>query len=378
MIKVLQVGKFYPPDTGGIESTIYEITEGLNKRGMVCDVLCSNNKNNYSEEFIQKDTYSYKVFRVKSLGKKFSTSIAPQMITKLREIIKYYDIIHIHHPDPMAALALFLSNHKKKKVFLHWHSDIVKQRFLLPFYLPLLRWLQKRADIIIATTEKYIQESEQLKDFKEKCIAIPLGVNKSNFLIDQKKINEIKKKYKNKKIIFSLGRFVYYKGFEYLIEASKYLPYDYVVLIGGDGPLKDKYLDIISKNKLSEKVYLLGKISQEDLGNYYSACNIFCLPSITKSEAFGLVIVEAMSFGKPIIATKIKGSGVDWVNQHKLTGINIEVKSSKAIAEAIVHVLENKSIYEFYSRNALERYHNEFTTDKMVERIFKLFYRMIE
>jgi len=377
-MKILQLGKFYPPDVGGIETAIYNITEELNKRGIKCDVLCSNSKRGYKKEIIDRGSYKYIVYRTKSYGKIASTSITPQMIFKLKEIIDNYDIIHLHHPDPMANFALFLVNPKKQKIVIHWHSDIIKQKFALKFYRPLLNWMLKKADVIIGTSPKYIKESEQLKDFKNKCIAIPLGIKKEDLKVDKEKIKEIKKKFENKKIIFSLGRFIYYKGFEYLIESSKYLPDNYVIIIGGDGELRKKYEKLIMNNNLLNKVFLIGKIPQTHLGSYYKACDLFCLPSIEKSEAFGLVIVEAMSFGKPVVATNIKGSGVSWVNQNGVTGLNVEPKNSKALADAIRFICENPEIYIKMSKNALKRFEEKFTIEKEILKILKIYNKLLE
>jgi len=377
-MKILQFGKFYPPDIGGIETAIYNITEELNKRGIKCDVLCSNSKYEYKKEIIDRGSYKYIVYRTKSYGKIASTSITPQMIFKLKEIIDNYDIIHLHHPDPMANFALFLVNPKKQKIVIHWHSDIIRQRFALKFYRPLLNWMLKKADVIIGSSTKYIEESEQLKKFKNKCAPIPYGIKKENLKVDKEKIKEIKKKFENKKIIFSLGRFIYYKGFEYLIESSKYLPDNYVIVIGGDGELRKKYEKLIMNNNLLNKVFLIGKIPQTHLGSYYKACDLFCLPSIEKSEAFGLVIVEAMSFGKPVVATNIKGSGVNWVNQNGVTGLNVEPKNPKALADAIRFICENPEIYIKMSKNALKRFKEEFTIEKEILRILEIYNKLLE
>ena len=377
-MKILQFGKFYPPDVGGIETAIYNITEELNKKGIKCDVLCSNSKREYKKEIIDRGSYKYIVYRTKSYGKIASTSITPQMIFKLKEIIDNYDIIHLHHPDPMANFALFLVNPKKQKIVIHWHSDIIRQKFALKFYRPLLNWMLKKADVIIGSSTKYIEESEQLKKFKNKCVPIPYGIKKENLKINEEKIKEIKKKFENKKIIFSLGRFIYYKGFEYLIESSKYLPDDYVIVIGGEGKLKEKYEKLIMNNNLLNKVFLIGKIPQTHLGSYYKACDLFCLPSIEKSEAFGLVIVEAMSFGKPVVATNIKGSGVSWVNQNGVTGLNVEPKNPKALADAIRFICENPEIYIKMSKNALKRFEEEFTVEKEILKILKIYNKLLE
>lgn len=368
-MKILQLGKFYPPDTGGMETALYNITEELNQRGIQCDVLCANKEKEYRNDLLN----GYKVIRTSSYGIVASTSISPQMIRELKKIITNYDILHIHHPNPTANLALFMANPKKQKVVIHWHSDIIKQELELRFYKPLLIWMLKKADVIIGTSQKYIDESLQLKDFKNKCVPIPIGIKKNDIGVDENKFEEIKVRFKNKKIIFSLGRFIYYKGFEYLIESAKYLPDNYVILLGGDGELKEKYEQIIRENGLSENVFLVGKIDQKDLGSYYEACDLFCLPSIAKSEAFGLVMVEAMSFGKPIVATKIKGSGTDWVNHNEITGLNVEPKNPEQLAKAFKTILENQEIYSKFSKNAFQRYLNEFTIETEIEKLIKVY-----
>lgn len=368
-MKILQLGKFYPPDSGGMETALYNITEELNRKGIRCDVICANKEKKH-----RNDSFNgYKVVRTSSYGTVASTSISPQMIGELRKNIANYDILHIHHPNPMANLALFMANPKKQKVVIHWHSDIIKQELELRFYKPLLIWMLKKADVIIGTSQKYIDESLQLKDFKNKCVPIPIGIKKEDISIDENKFKEIRERFKNKKIIFSLGRFIYYKGFEYLIESAKYLPDNYVILLGGDGELKEKYEQIIRENGLSEKVFLVGKIDQKDLGSYYEACDLFCLPSIAKSEAFGLVMVEAMSFGKPIVATKIKGSGTDWVNHNEITGLNVEPKNPEQLANAFKTILENQEIYSKFSKNAFQRYLNEFTIETEIEKLIKVY-----
>ena len=372
-MRILQLGKFYPPDIGGIETVMFDITEELNKRGIKCDVLCSNNKNEYKEEVLN----NYKIYRAISYGRLSSTSIAPQMIFKLKEIINRYDIIHIHHPDPMANLALFIANPKKQKIIVHWHSDIIKQKIFLHFYKPFLYLLLQKADAIIATTSDYIEGSAFLSEFKNKVKTIPIGINLNNLKCAEQNVNELKEKYKSKKIIFSLGRFIYYKGFQYLIKAAKYLDDNYVILIGGDGKLKDGFLNLIKIENLYNKVKLLGKIPEDKLSSYYKACDIFCLPSIERSEAFGLVMVEAMSFGKPIVSTVIPYSGVSWVNRDNYTGLNVEPKNPVALADSFKAILENNKSYQKFSLNAIKRFNEEFTIEKEVSRFIELYTNLL-
>lgn len=163
-----------------------------------------------------------------------------------------------------------------------------------------------------------------------------------------------------------MGRLVEYKGYKYLIESAKNLSDDYVILIGGDGPLKKTLQDQIEKNNLQQKVHLLGYISNEDKYAYLGACSLFCLSSIQKSEAFAIVQIEAMSCAKPIVATNIKGSGVPWVNAHGESGINVPVKNSNAITEAIVKLCENDTTYLEYCNRAKARFERLFTEKEMI------------
>lgn len=374
-MKVLQLGRFFPPSTGGIETVMYDITEVLNAyEDVLCDVLCSSKNYTYEENIYDK----YKVIRTKSYGVYFSTSITPQMIFKLKEIIKEYDILHIHLPDPMANIVLMLVDSSKQKIILHWHSDIVRQKYLLKVYEPFQDWMMRKADKIIATTPKYIDESKYLQKYKDKCISIPIGIDKNKLSSDVHEVNRIREKYKNKRIIFSLGRLVYYKGFEYLIDAAKYLSEDYMILIGGSGPLYTKLDSKIKLLKLENNVKLLGRVDDNELGNYYAACDIYCLSSVVKSEAFAIVQIEAMRFSKPIVSTKIEGSGVDWVNKDNESGINVSSKNGKELANAIEKIISDQKLYKKYSQGAKNRFEEHFKREIMVENIYKLYSEILK
>ncbi len=378
-IKILQLGKFFPPDLGGIESVMQDITVGLNERGIACDVLCANSKAQYKEDILPCGA---KIMRCASFGKIASTAIAPQMIFKLREIIVNYDIIHIHLPDPMANLALFCANHKGKKIIIHWHSDIIKQKFLLKFYAPLQTWLLKRADSIIATTQQYADFSPTLKPFREKIVAIPIGIDS---LLQSLKIAESSKSQsaksaesrRDKKTIFTLGRLVKYKGFEYLVESVRYLP-DFTLYIAGSGAelanlkAQIKALSAVDST-IENRVFLLGKVDEHTKRAHLNNDSIFVLPSITRNEAFGVVQLEAMSAKMPIIATDIKGSGVSFVNLHNESGLIVPPRDAKAIASAILRVMAD---YPRFSDGAYRRYLAHFTKDKMIDKIIDLYDRI--
>ena len=292
------------------------------------------------------------------------------MIFTLRKECGRYDIIHIHHPDPMACLALFLSGYKGR-VILHWHSDILKQKLLLRLYRPLQRWLLRRAETIVGTTPVYIAGSPFLKQYRHKSVCLPIGVDRMQ--PDSNAVAAVRSRYPGKKIVFSLGRLVPYKGYGFLIDAAGYLSDDYVILIGGTGSLKDELQKRIADAGLQEKVTLLGHVSSRDLPAYYGACDVFCLSSIQKTEAFGIVQIEAMSCGKPVVATDIPQSGVPWVNAHGVSGLNVTPCNAKELAEAIKEVTEDKQRYSKYSSGAENRYYELFTKDLMINKCLKIY-----
>ncbi|MDV2140620.1 glycosyltransferase [Citrobacter amalonaticus] len=316
-MKVLQISKFYPPVHGGIEQVAFDISEGIAKEiKQSVDVLCVDPIGKRPDDFTRK----YKIFRQKLLFILFSTPFSFSFINKWRRLRYKYDIVHVHLPNPLAVLSLFLFQ-PKGKIILHWHSDIVKQKKLLVLFYPFQRWILKKSASIIVTSPIYGRCSPALQNYQNKIKCIPIGVNTDDMPINLLMEKIIKDTYQGKKIVFTLGRLVYYKGINYLIDASKLLPDNYVVLIGGAGPLYDGLKKQIADNNLSEKVILLGSIKYEDLSAYYKCCDIFCLPSVHESEAFGVVQLEAMSFSKPLISTAIPGSGVSWVNQNMKSGI---------------------------------------------------------
>lgn len=372
MIKVLQLTKFYPPFWGGIEAVTFELTERLRGAGYHCDVLCANTGlKTVTEQYNQQ----YQVTRAASFGRLFSTSISFSLIAELRKIHQQYDIIHVHLPDPLTALALFLVN-PTCKIVIHWHSDIIKQKQLLKLFLPIQHWLLKRADAIIGTSPKYIQESPQLKEYLHKCTPIPIGsALQQNPSEDLVKL--VQQKYQNKKIVFALGRLVYYKGFTFLIEAAKQLPNDMVVVIGGTGPLEKQLKRQIEKNGLHDKVILAGRIAMQELPAYYQACFVLCFPSTHPSEAFGVTQIEAMSFGKPVISTEIPRSGVSWVNQHLESGLIIEKENATAIANAINLLSKDEALYKQLSVKAKQRYQLYFKPEQMIQKVSDLYHHIL-
>ena len=157
------------------------------------------------------------------------------------------------------------------------------------------------------------------------------------------------------------------------MEAARYLPDDYVVVIGGSGPLREDLEQQIHDLGLQDKVLLIGRVPDEDLPAYYTACTLFCLPSVQKTEAFGIVQIEAMSCGKPVVTTTIPESGVAWVNGHGVSGLNVPPENAKALAEAICEVTKDEEVYSRYCEGARKRFRELFTSDRMIDKCLALY-----
>lgn len=374
-MKILQLGKFYPI-RGGVEKVMWDLTGALAARGVDCDMLCAYDKPQMRGDDVCPEDGRI-IFNdhgccycVPALCKLAATMISPAMVMWLRRHCREYDIIHIHHPDPMAAVALWLSGYRGR-VILHWHSDILKQKAILKFYKPLQSWVIRRADTIVGTTPVYVRESPYLSGVQEKVTFAPIGIEKITF--NEQKVVTLRRLSGNRRIVFGLGRLVEYKGFSCLVDAARYLPDDYVVAIGGMGPLEPDLREQIEKNGLEDKVRLLGYLDNDDVRAWMGACDVFVLSSVFKTEGFGIVQLEAMSCGKPVVATKIPGSGTAWVNEDGVSGLNVPVGDPEALADAVLRITADGKTYRGFSERALRRYEESFTTDAMVEKIMKIY-----
>lgn len=366
-MRILQIGKSYPL-VGGVEKVMYDIMTGLSESGVYCDMLCATTKG--AKPGIVRLNEFGQLYSVPTWFKLAATMISPSLVFRLRKIRYQYDIIHIHHPDPMAALALLFSGFRGK-VILHWHSDIMKQKVLLKFYLPLQKWLIRRADFIVGTTPVYVEESPFLQGVQDKICTVPIGVNR--ILPERMVVEDIHRRYQGKKIIFSAGRLVGYKGYQYLIKAAVLLPDDYQILIAGEGPMKMELQNLIDTIGVGDKVRLLGFVPDHELPGYFGACDLFCLSSIWKTEAFAIVQIEAMSCGKPVVATRIKDSGVSWVNADGISGLNVEPGNAEALSVAIIKILSDSLLYTRLSKGAVNRYETLFTRERMIKECLGLY-----
>lgn len=372
-INVLHIYKFYLPYVGGIERTIQIITEGLKDKEIESRILvCASDKSLKSKEEEEIGTIS--VSRANSLGTIFSTPLSPNFLKLFRSLSKDADILHIHSPFPLGEVAYLLINPKNKRLVVTYHADISQTRWacFAKFYKPILERLLAGADCIILTSPATIKSSPPLDKFLNKCKIIPLGIDiNKRVLVSKDDKRELKARLgiANERIILFVGRLVFYKGLDYLIKALKDI--NAILIIIGYGELKDQLKKVATTLEVENKILFLGQVPEDELPIHYSIADVFVLPSINGGEAFGLVQLEAMSFGLPVVNTDLP-TGVPFVSIHNETGLTVPPRDSVALANAINTILENDELRQRFSENALERV-KLFSLERMLRDTHKVY-----
>ena len=366
LMRILHISKYYYPYVGGVENVCKYIAD--NSEGHEVAVVCFNDGhlNNVGE------VDGIKVYRVGAFVTIARQAISLTYFMVLRKVIKRFrpDIIHFHWANPFPAAILLPLIPKDIKLIIHWHMDIIKQRKIYRFIKPIEERLLKRADMVVVTSPQYRDGSVPLQPFKEKVRVVPNGIGTSSLKKPLKaEIDAVKGKYGGKKIVFFVGRHILYKGLTFLIEAEKYIKSDCVFVIAGDGPLSKQLMASCQ----SERVFFVGRLSDELLTRYYYAASVFVFPSITKNEAFGMALAEAMYCYTPAVTFTISGSGVNWVNLNEVTGIEAPNGDVRAFAEAIDRLLVDENLAKRYGEAAHQRVAENFTVDIMMREMMKCY-----
>jgi rhamnosyl/mannosyltransferase len=310
----------------------------------------------------------YRIHKVPSLALFAGTALCPTMPYWARRLHRkqHFDIAHLHFPDPMSHLAV-LALPKEVKVVIYWHSDIIRQQNLLKLYRPFLDRIVARADAIIAATPRHFSSSGQLGCADPARLhVVPYGIDFTPFEESSAVAagEKLRARHPGRKIIFAVGRHVYYKGFEYLIRAMKAVREEALLILGGTGPLSATLHKLVAAEGLENRVVFAGRIPDEELPAYYHAAEVYCLPSVEPSEAFGLVQVEAMACGKPVVCCEL-GNGVNYVNQHEVTGLVVPPRDPPALASAINRLLDNGALRQKMGETGRARAKDEFTLERM-------------
>lgn len=353
-IRITHVTRFAYPHIGGIEAVINQINDSLPNEEFEKEVLCCSNIDKSSIE------NGVKYNRARYWFEFASNCISFQFIWKLSKLKT--DIIHFHMPCIFAMIAFFIARPKYKKLYVTYHSDINGFDKYMKYLWWLYRIFLRKADKIHVLSPNIIHNSQMLEEFADKCVVVPQGIS-LECSINNDKVNEIREQYKGKKILFSLGRHVKYKGFIYGIKAIKNVE-NAVWLLAGSGPLTESFKQSIEENNLQNRVVLVGRLPDEELDNYYEACDLYLFPSITTTEAFGIVQIEAMRHSKPVINTWLK-NGVNYVSIDQETGLTVEPENVEQLSNAINELLNTPSLRLQYGQNARKRVEELFEIGKI-------------
>ncbi len=379
--KVLQISKYYYPFIGGTEQVARDIVNALKMNSDIEQkILCFNEdakmgnmvctKNETKIDYVD----GVEVIRCGYFAKISSQSISATIPSAMKKVMTDFkpDIVILHYPNPYVTHYLLKYKNLSFKLIIYWHLDITKQKVLKKFINSQNIALIKRADKIIGATPKHVNESAYTPFFEGKKEILPYAIDEERLAIRDEEKHQadiIKRKYNGKMLCFFIGRHVPYKGLEYLIEASKYVSDNIHFIIAGQGELTE---ELKRKAEGDQKIEFVGKISDTQWRSYLWACDVFCFPSITRNEGFGLALAEGMYYGKPAVTFTIPGSGVNYVNLDGETGIECSNSNSYEYSEALQKLLLNKELRLDMGQAAKERIKNNFTAKQFAVNILKL------
>lgn len=339
MIRVLTFGRYADDNFGGLERYVFELTHALEGEVQFVNIVAQRGPRP-DVPMAGETVYARAVAH---LG---DTPVCPTMpwhaLRRHRQTP--FDIVHLQFPaDPMAHLAYELMPRSVKRI-IGWHSDIVRQQRLLKLYRPFLNHSLRTADAIIAATPAHISSSGQLAPVHDtaRFRVVPYGFDLSRFNDRPALAEEIRRRYAGRFLLFALGRHVYYKGFGFLIRALASVP-QAALALGGQGPLTPELRRVAREAGVADRVDFLGRIPDRELPAWYYACDVFCLPSVEPAEAFGIVQVEAMACGKPVLCCEL-GNGVNWVNRDGETGLAVPPADVSALAGALERLRADASL----------------------------------
>lgn len=369
--KVTQVSKYYYPFIGGLEVVADQIARVLKMKGYEADVIASAESLKSSSEIVNK-------IALKRCGRLFEFKSNPVSIRLIQELSKVKtDVLHYHHPYIFAAIAHFIARPKYKYLTATYHGDITRQRFIVKLFNPIYEAFLNRVDKIHVLAPNMIENSITLckvKDYKNKCVVIPFGIDVSFFeTVNHNQMIKIKETYKDKKILLFVGRISHMKGLEYLIRAMPQVSEEAILLIAGKGELQDYLQAIVAEKGLQKRVFFLGLMQKEKLVSYFQACDLFVLPSV--SEPFGIVQLEAMVCKKPVVNTWLN-TAINFGSIDQETGLTVEPKNPDALAKAINTLLADDELRKTYGENAKKRVLNHFSLEKIQQEYINFYQQL--
>lgn len=361
-MNILHVYKTYlPEDFTGIPRVIHALAEGMAGHGVETHVLAL--AQNPAEKRLAIGRHqvhlAHRDINISSAG--FSLSA----FGLFARLARTADVVNYHFPWPMADIMHLVRPHGRPSV-VTYHSDVIKQKRLLPFYAPVRDRFLEQADAIIATSPSYIQTSAVLQRFADKTSVAAIGIPE-RALPAPELIAKWRHQLGDRFFLF-VGTLRYYKGMQYLLDAARIsgLP---VVIAGADG----------AKNwqqGAGPNVQFLGEVTEADKEALLSLCAGFVLASHLRSEAFGIALLEAARAGRPMVSCEI-GTGTSYINLHNQTGFVVAPQNGQALAEAMLRLSRDREQAEAMGHRARRRYEQEFCAPRMVENYLEIYRRVI-
>ena len=359
-MRILHVGKFYPPYMGGMETHLQALCSGLRSR-VDLRVVVANTTRQRVDEVVD----GVRVTRLGTLVNLGSAPWTPGLGNCIRDAEA--DIVHLHLPHPTAILS-FLSSGYRGRLVITYHSDIVRQRILGAAFRPILHQALSRASSIICTSPNYIDSSPVLARHRDRCHVLPFSIDTDRFArADEGEVRALRAKYGDR-VVIAVGRLVSYKGFEHLVRAMSDVRGALILI--GRGPLKASLQAIAHEAGVAHRVTFLESV--DDVNPYYHAADVFALPSIARSEAFGLVQLEAMAAGIPVVNTNL-ASGVPYVSPDGVTGLTVPPGDAPALARALNDLLDDPSLRRRYGAAGRQRARDRFNVVEMTEQTLAVY-----
>lgn len=389
-MRVTMVNKYYPPHVGGIEYHMRDLATGLVARGIPVRAIVANESRTTCAETID----GVDVIRLRRAFAYASTPVACGMPSRLTAEMEGRlqtgardgaregdapperpaappDIIHLHFPYPWGEISWLRARaraHKRPPTVLTYHSDIVRQRTLGTLYAPILRKVLDEVDLIIATSPNMVEHSPFLAPLAAKCRIVPFGIPLEQFCATPGRTEraiELRALHQERPIVLFVGRLVYYKGIDILVRAMAHVNADLV--IAGQGPLQQEIEALAESSGIAKRVFFEPWLTPEELAAWYQAADVLCLPSVARSEAFGLVQLEAHAAGTPVVSTALT-TGVPFVNEDGVTGLVVPPSDVAALADALRALVANSSLRARLGEQARARAFEQFSLDKMITR----------
>ncbi|WP_020210027.1 glycosyltransferase [Gilvimarinus chinensis] len=363
-----------------METYLRDLTTALEHKGVQCVALVHASPQGNESEPVTPSAVSPKVVRAPVWANILFTPISPSFPWKLNRLLKEEspDILHLHMPNVSAFWALFLPRARRIPWVVHWHADVPVAalnrgvRWFYRLYRPFERRVIDRAATVISTSPPYMKSSPALGSALNRCRVVPLGIPepKTTESISSETFETLPPPSPLR--VIAIGRLTYYKGFEVLLQALTKCPGVALEIIG-DGEQKRDLTTLIEQLHLQQKVKLLGNLTNAELDQKLRACDCLCLPSIERSEAFGVVLLEAMARSKACVVTEVPGTGMSWVVQHNQTGLVVAPHDSDALAGALTQLAANRDLCKTMGRAGQIRFRENFTIDVSAAEIKKVY-----